>query len=228
MTANSEQEKNGFMHQLRKDWMAVALIAASFAAGAMVYPHLPDMVPSHWNIKGQVDGYSSKFWGGFGIPLLMAGIYLLMTVLPKLDPRRENYSRFRGAYSLMKLLFAAFFAWLYAVILFNSLGLQFPVDRAVIPAVGLLFMVIGNVMGQFRHNYFVGIKTPWTLASQEVWQKTHRLGSRVWVVSGMAMAISGFILGGQKGFPVFAAALGASIIVPVVYSWILYKKIHQA
>lgn len=223
MMANGS-EKTGFMAEIKKDWLAVSLILASLITGVLVYPHLPDLVPSHWNVQGQVDSYSSKIWGAFGLPLMAAGIYLLMVLVPRIDPRRENYARFRGAYRFLKLALAVFLVLLYVIILMNAMGYRVSVDRAVVTAVGLLFMVLGNFMGQLRHNYFVGIKTPWTLASEEAWQKTHRFAARLWVGAGLVTALSGLLLGGQKGLVIIVAALGTAAIVPVIYSYLLFKN----
>lgn len=227
MLLNNRDERTGFLYDIKKDWLAVSLIIASVIAGVLVYPYLPDMVPSHWNVQGQVDRYSSRFWGAFGIPLMAAGIYLLMILVPRIDPRRESYARFRGAYWFLKLGLAAFSVWMYVVILMNSMGCPMPVDRAVGTAVGLLIMVVGNFMGQFRHNYFVGIKTPWTLASEEVWQKTHRFASRIWVGSGLATALAGVFLGGPAAFLITMAAIGVAVLVPVVYAYFLYRRTQK-
>ncbi|MCL6610023.1 MAG: DUF1648 domain-containing protein [Peptococcaceae bacterium] len=142
MGVNNRDPKNGLIDDIKADWLAVSLTAASIIAGIFVYPHLPETVPSHWNIHGQVDKYSSRTWGAFGLPLMTAGIYLIMVLAPRIDPRRENYARFRGAYRFLKLGLVVFFIWLYAVILANSLGYPMPVDRAVITALGILFMDI--------------------------------------------------------------------------------------
>ncbi|MHB8157923.1 MAG: SdpI family protein [Desulfocucumaceae bacterium] len=223
MSANS-QKKETVIDEIIKDWPVLLIIIASLVAGVYFYPQLPDQVPSHWNIRGQVDAYSSKFWGAFGIPIMSAAIYILMALLPMIDPRKENYKRFVGAYRYIKLGLAAFFLLLYVTVLLNSLGYGVPVDRIVITGVGLLIMVLGNFMGQLKHNYFVGIKTPWTLASEEVWRKTHLLSSRVWVVAGLVMAVSGVVLGGERGIILIVTAIGASALVPVVYSFIIYRN----
>lgn len=213
------------LREMRLDWIIILLLMAEFIAGFILYPHLPERVPSHWNIHGQVDRYSSNFWGAFGLPLLTLGMYVMMLVLPQLDPKRGNYLRFAGAYRILKLILALFFAVLYAVVILAALGYAVPVDRFVITGIGILFMVIGNFMGQFRHNYFVGIKTPWTLASETVWQKTHRLGSKLWVLAGLLVVMIGLTIGGEKGFLLFFAILGLAAVVPMVYSYLLYNRI---
>ncbi|MCL6638101.1 MAG: SdpI family protein [Firmicutes bacterium] len=208
---------------LAADWPVLLLILGGFVAGALFYPHLPDRVPSHWNFRGEVDGYSSRLWGAIGIPLMNAGIYVLMTVLPAIDPRRQNYARFAGVYRMLKFILTAFLTMVYFLVLFNSLGFRVPVERVMPFSVSLLFLLIGNSMGKIRPNYFVGIRTPWTLASEQVWRKTHRLGGFFFVGAGLTgMAAS--LLGGATGGIVVLAALAAAIIVPVVYSCIEYRR----
>ncbi len=212
-----------FTKYLIQDWPALLAVIASLVAGLLLYPYLPENVPSHWNIKGEVDAYSSRFWGAFGLPLLSAGIYLLMTFLPALDPRRENYKMFAGAYRLIKFVLVLFMTVLYLIVVLSALGCPLPVDRLVAAAVSLLLLVFGSLMGQLKHNYFVGIKTPWTLASESVWQKTHRLGGRVWVVAGLAgLIFSPF--GGKIALSLLAFSLGTALVVPVVYSYVEFRK----
>ncbi|HBV97680.1 MAG: integral membrane protein [Peptococcaceae bacterium BICA1-7] len=214
----------GIIEEFKNDWMIIMLIIGSLAAGAAIYPHLPEQIPSHWNVHGQVDQYSSRLWGALGLPLLSAGIYIMMVLLPSIDPRRENYKRFKGAYRSIKSVLVIFFVGLWVMVMVSSLGYSIPVDRFVIVGIGLLFMVVGNFMGQLRNNYFVGIKTPWTLASEEVWRKTHRLSSRVWVACGGLIALTGLILGGEKGVLFIGASIAAAVIIPVVYSYIIFRR----
>lgn len=216
--------KLNFGEQLKKDWFIIAIIIAEFIVAVLVYPHLPDRVPSHWNIHGQVDNYSSRFWGAFAIPLLSLGMYILMAVLPAFDPKSENYQRFAGAYQILKFVLVLFFALLYATILMAAMGHNVPVDRFVIIGVGILFMTIGNFMSRFRHNYFVGIRTPWTLASESVWVKTHRLGSKLWALGGLLIVLTGLVLGGEKGFIAFFVIIAALTVVPMVYSYLLFRR----
>lgn len=212
-----------FSKYLKQEWPALLVVAGSLAAGLILYPYLPENIPSHWNIKGEVDAYASRFWGAFGLPLLSAGIYITMTFLPVLDPRRENYKMFAGAYRLIKFVLIFFMSVLYAIIIFSAFGCRLPVDRLVTAAVSLLILIFGSLMGQLKHNYFVGIRTPWTLASENVWQKTHRLGGRVWVIAGLAGLLSS-LFGGKIAVSVLAFSLGTALIVPVVYSYSEFKK----
>jgi len=151
-----------------------------------------------------------------------------MVLVPRIDPRKDNYVRFKGAYRYIKLGLTAFMVLLHTVIVLSSLGHQIPVDRFVITGIGFLFMLIGNFMGQFRHNYFVGIKTPWTLASEEVWQKTHRMASRIWFGSGLVTVLTGLFSGGTLGFIIFSSVMAVAVIIPLVYSYIIFKQIKNA
>lgn len=223
MAGNSSGFGN-LLKEVKHDWPSILLIVTALAAGIVFYPDLPDQMPAHWNIKGEVDRYTSKFWGTFGIPLTSAFIYVLMLIVPYFDPKRQNYIRFMGSYRVLKFVMTGVFSVLYAVVLLNSMGYGVPVDRVVIIALGLMFMVIGNVMGRFRHNYFVGIKTPWTLASEEVWQKTHRFSARIWVFTGLVIVLVGAVIGGERGYIVFFGAIGLAVLVPFVYSYLIFRK----
>lgn len=227
--ANAEmgrtREKNrGLGKDLISDWPLLLLILGGLAIGAVLYPQLPERVASHWNFKGEVDGYSSRFWGAFGIPLMTAGIYALMLVLPSIDPRRENYRKFAGAYRLFKATLVVFMTGVYLIVILNALGYRVPVDRAMMSGLSLLFVVLGNFMGQIRHNYFVGIKTPWTLANEQVWQKTHRLGGRLWVAAGL-VGLAASVIGGSAGGVILAVSLGVATVIPMVYSYLEFRKL---
>lgn len=204
----------------------ILIILGSLIAGALLYGQMPDRVPSHWNIRGEVDGYSSRFWGAFGIPLLNAGIYVMMLVLPLIDPRRENYSKFAGAYRVFRTVFVVFMTGVYLLVTASVFGARIPVDRAMMAGISVLFLILGNYMGQIRHNYFVGIKTPWTLANEQVWQKTHRLGGRLWVAAGLLGLIAS-LLGGIWGGILLGISLGVATIIPMVYSYVEFKRLQN-
>jgi len=208
---------------IKQDWPVLFFILATLAAGLLLYPRLPDMMPGHWNIKGQIDGWVSKPFGVLFFPLLNLGLYPLMLLLPRIDPRRENYRRFAGVYRLIRLFLHVFLALLYIVTLLAALGYTLRVDAIVKFAVSLLILVLGNYMGKIKHNYFVGIKTPWTLASEEVWYKTHRFAAPLWVGAGiLGMAISVFRQVWLNWL--YFASLIVIGLVPIIYSYFLFRK----
>ncbi len=214
------------MDTFRKDWPVLVLLLGSLVLGALVLPYLPERVPAHWNLRGEVDRYGSRLWGAFGIPLLNLAVYTGMLLLPLIDPRRENYPRFEGAYRLLRAALVTFLAGLYLLVLLAGLGYRVDVGRLVQVGLSLLFILIGNFLGQIRHNYFVGIRTPWTLASEEVWQKTHRVAARAFVLAGLAGA-AGAIPGGPVGAVVTTGALLAATVYSVVYSCLLFARLNR-
>jgi len=209
---------------LKKDWVILILIVLGFALGVYFYPSLPDRVPVHWNLKGQVNGYGSKFFGAFGLASINLGMYLLFIVLPYIDPKRKNYESFQSTYQYLKYLLILFLLGLEVTTLLIATGVVVNKPVFIQIMVSLLFILLGNVMGRFKHNYFVGIKTPWTLANEEVWRKTHRMAAPLWVIGGIInilLAVTGLNFNGI-GFIIIMVTI---VIVPIVYSYIIYQKI---
>lgn len=214
------------LKSIKKDWLILAIVVLTFVLSLYFYPSLPDRVPSHWNAKGQIDGYSGKFFGGFGIPLINLGLYFLFIILPYLDPKKANYAKFPSAYKAIRYTVHIFFACLQGVILMVSLGHPVNVGMFAYLGASLLFVMIGNVMGKFKHNYFVGIKTPWTLSNEEVWVKTHRMAGPLWVVGGILSAIFAIIGDGIMIIP-FIIIVSVIAIVPIIYSYIIFSKLNK-
>ncbi|WP_083774340.1 SdpI family protein [Ammonifex degensii] len=148
-----------------------------------------------------------------------------MLVTPLIDPRRRNYARFAGAYRLLRWSFVLFMAGVYSVWMAAALGYPVDIGLAVKMGISLLFLAIGNVMGQVRHNYFVGIKTPWTLASEEVWQRTHRLAAKVWVLGSLACLPLAFCQGLWAEVTFFSIIV-LMVLVPAVFSFLCYRSLE--
>ncbi|MGB4482770.1 MAG: SdpI family protein [bacterium] len=218
----NRNERQSLGVTLRQDWPLVALIATTFLVGAALYPHLPEQVPGHWNVAGEVDRYISRFWGAFLGPLVSLGVYLLMVLLPALDPRQQNYGKFGSSYRVLRLAIPAVLIIIYLVSLAAALDSQINVGMVVQALVSILFIIIGNVMGRIRPTFFVGIRTPWTLADDEVWRKTHRLAAPLWVLAGFLGLVTAILPPPWNALgllvPLFLAA-----IVPVVYSYLIYR-----
>lgn len=207
---------------MRNRWTAPLLIAAMWAFALAVYPRLPERVPTHWNLRGEADG-----WGGPGaaflFPAIATGLVLLMWVLPRIDPRRANWEKFRGEVRLIVAVLVLVCAWIQAVALGAALGWNVDTGRAVMGGVGVLLAVIGNYLPRIRSNWFLGIRTPWTLSSERVWRDTHRIGGRAFVLGGVAMVLAGFVPGAfARVLSVGAVAVAAGI--PVVYSYLAWRR----
>ena len=207
---------------MRNRWIAPLLIAAMWAFALAVYPHLPARIPTHWNLRGEPNG-----WGGpraaFLFPAIGTGLWLLLLVLPRIDPRRANWEKFRDEVRLLVNVLVLFAAWIEAVALGAALGWNVDAGRAVLGGVGVLLAVIGNYLPRIRSNWFFGIRTPWTLSSERVWRDTHRIGGRAFVIGGVAMVLAMFI-------PGFAAqvlsivAVTVAAVIPVVYSYRAWRR----
>lgn len=202
--------------------LSFALIAAALLAGLWLSPYLPDPMPSHWNAAGEVDGYISRFWGIWLLPLMTAGLLLLLAFLPQIDPLRTNIEQFRGLYNAFLTGFTAYMLYIYALTLATALGVQFNMTSLLMPAVGLLFIGISFLIQHAKRNFFIGIRTPWTLVSDSVWEKTHRLGAQTFRIGGALVVISGFL--GEAGFWLLMGALVFAVLTPVVYSYFVWRQ----
>ncbi|MGI6036603.1 MAG: SdpI family protein [Limnochordia bacterium] len=211
------------MLKSKGDVLILLWILAMLVLGALLYPHLPEQVPSHWNIKGEVDGYSGPFWGAFGLPLLTLACYVGMALLPQIDPRRENYRRFAASYNLFRRGMVLFFSVMYGVTLLAAFDYDVNVSLIIQISVALLFIFIGNMMGRFKFNYFVGIRTPWTLADEEVWRRTHRVGGRLWVIAGFIGLIAA-LLPPPANFILLMGSIGLASIGTIIYSYYVFRK----
>jgi uncharacterized membrane protein len=201
----------------------LALIGLMFAAALIVWPSAPARIPVHWNASGDIDRYGGKVEGLLLLPTLALGIYLLMRYLPRIDPGRANYARFGGAYTAIRAGVVLLMAGIYGMVIAWVLNVPVDVSRAVPVAVGALFMLFGSVLGQVKPNWFVGIRTPWTLSSTESWARTHRLGGWLFIALGVLFAITGAFKLGSFGYVVIGAAI-AAVAVLVVYSYFVWRS----
>jgi uncharacterized membrane protein len=207
----------------RGEIFALALVVAAFVVTGTLYSRLPEKIPSHWNIRGEVDSYTSKPFGPFVLPAVMAVLALILLVLPAVSPRGFRFERFRGIWGILQAAVLALLLYVHAMILFSTIGKPVDMTRGVEAGFGLLLAVVGNFFGKLTRNFFVGIRTPWTLASDEVWMKTHRLAGKLFVLAGLAMFA--LALAGAGLIPMMIVA-GAAALVSVVASYVFYRRIE--
>ncbi len=204
--------------------IVLTLIAIALIAGLALWNQLPDLMASHWNINNQVDGYMPKFWGVFLMPLITLGMLVLFLVIPGIDPLKANIAQFRETFNVFIALIVAFMLYIHGLTLAWSLGYQgFKMSAAMLPFMGVLFIAIGYLLKKARRNFFIGIRTPWTLSSDSVWDKTHQLGSVLFMISG-AITLLGGLLGGVAAFWFTFVPLIGSTLFLVVYSYVLYRN----
>ncbi len=203
--------------------IALVLIALALLAGAVLWNQLPDQMASHWNVNDEVDGTIPKFWGVSLMPLTTLGMLVLFLVLPGMDPLKANIAQFRGSFNLFIVLMVAFMLYIHGLTLAWSLGHKdFKMSAAMLPFMGLLFIAIGAMLRKAKRNFFIGIRTPWTLSSDGVWDKTHQLGSTLFMASGVLAVIGGFFGGTTAFWLMFAPLIGSSLFL-VIYSYVLYR-----
>ena len=206
------------------EFVQTGVIAAMFVNAAVRWSSVPDRIPIHWNISGEVDGYGGKFADLMMVPLLTLGLYALLLVIPKLDPARANYPSFRGPYTAIRVALVLYMGAVY-VLLNLAIGDEksVPVGELISASMAVLFVCIGLVLGKVRPNYFVGIRTPWTLTSKKSWIKTHRVGGWVFLLVG-AVSAEGAILGGPWAIILMMATLIPGTVFLVVYSYLVWLK----
>lgn len=204
--------------------VVLVLIVLALLAGALLWNRLPEQMASHWNANDQVDGTMPRFWGVALMPLVTLGMFALFLILPAIDPLKANIAKFRGSFNLFIVLIVLFMLYIHALTLAWSLGYQnFRMSAAMLPFMGILFIFIGTMLRQAKRNFFIGIRTPWTLSSDSVWDKTHQLGSVLFMISG-AFAFIGAFIGGVTAFLLIFIPLIGSTLFLVVYSYLLYRS----
>ncbi len=204
--------------------VVLLMLVAATLAGLLLWNRLPDQMASHWDINDQVNGHMSKFWGIFMMPLITLAMLVLFLVVPSIDPLKANIAQFREVFNLFIVLIVAFMVYIYGLSLAWNLGYtRFNMSRAMLPALGLLFIFIGFMLRQAKRNFFIGIRTPWTLSNDTVWNETHRLGAVLFMVAG-ALAFLGGFLGGTAAFWLMFIPIIGSALFLVVYSYVLYQR----
>ena len=203
------------------------LIVTSTLAGLLLWNQLPEPMASHWGVNDQVNGYMSKFWGVFLMPVITIAMLLLFLVIPSIDPLKANIAQFRDYFNSFIALIVAFMVYIYGLTLVWNLGYaSFRMSTAMLPAMGLLFIFVGVMIGKAKRNYFIGIRTPWTLSSDKVWDETHRIGGKLFIASG-ALALLGAFFPDYAFWFIMVPVLGTALFT-VVYSYVLFQREPKA
>lgn len=208
---------------MRKAILATTgLVLLSFILSIYYYPQVPEQMATHWNSQGEVDGYMSKLWGLFFLPLLITGLVIMFQIIPRIDPRRENIEKFRKYYDGFIVILVLFMVAVHLQVLLWNTGVKINPNSVLPLGIGLLFYYIGILTENAERNWFIGIRTPWTLSSERVWKRTNRLGGKLFRIAGITAIFGAF-------FPELAIYF---ILIPVisvagftvVYSYLEYRK----
>jgi uncharacterized membrane protein len=205
----------------------IAIVLAGFIIGAALFGQMPDPMASHWNAAGEADGTISRFWGVFLIPVISLGVLLLFLAIPRIDPLRANIDKFKGYYYGFATVFMIYFLYIYILTMLWNLDMRFDMTKALMPAMGILFIFVGAMIRKAKRNYMVGIRTPWTLASDEVWERTHKLGGWLFIGAGVVIGILAIFLTTATFWVLIGLILGVTVFT-MIYSYVIYKKLEKA
>ena len=203
--------------------LPILLIIISIVSSFYFLQQMPEKIPTHWNFQGKIDNWGNSSSHILTINSVMIGVYLLFLALPYIDPRKKRYEQFKKIYHIFKNIIILFFALIFFITNLSAVGYNINVSTYIPLMVGLLFIVIGNYMGKIKMNWFMGIRTPWTLSSEETWNKTHQLGGKLFMLSGMLIALEGFLPINYR-LPIFILAITIILIGTIFGSYLIYLK----
>jgi len=215
------------MNQTNKTKEAIIwlILLSPFLYALLVWHAIPERVPIHFDANGAPDGYSGKTFALLLVPVMNILIYFVLFFVPRIDPRKKNYAFFGSSYQNIRLIVHLFLAGLFIFITQTTAGGQRLQVNGLFSAILLFLALLGNYMRTVRSNFFVGIRTPWTLSSDIVWRKTHELGGRIWFYCGISLGIIIFFLPPAAATIVMICGICIMVITPVVYSYIEFVKI---
>jgi len=204
--------------------LTLLLAAVVLGLGLILEPQFADPMATHWGSNGDVNGYGSRFVGIWLIPLMLIGLNGLFLIIPNIDPLKKNIAKFRKEYNGFILVFNAFMVYVQALTLIWNTGKNFDMTTYMLPALGIFIFYLGFLIGNSRRNYFIGIRTPWTLQDERVWNETHQLGAKIYKISGLLTLVGIFFPKLILWF-MMVPLLGGSFFA-VVYSYVLYRRYH--
>ncbi len=208
----------------KSESVVLVLVLLSFIVAGYLYPQMPDEMASHWNAKGEVDDYMSKFWGLFLMPIVLLGLWIMFLLIPKIDPLKENIEKFRRYFDGFIILITVYMLYIYLLTLLWNKGITFDMTRAITPAIGVLFYYVGVLVENAEMNWFIGIRTPWTLSDEEVWNETHKRGGKLFKIAGV-ITLLGLAIPSLAIFFMIVPVMLVSFYT-IAFSYFEYQKRH--
>jgi uncharacterized membrane protein len=214
---------NPIKYSLKTEIWPIIIILLAIGLSLWAYPQLPARVVTHWDFYGNANGWGTREFHSILFPALLVVMYAMFSIMPNLDPRRERYQEFASAYLIMRTAILFVFGVVFAAATFANLGYAVNIGATVSGAIGLLMITLGNYFGKLKRNWFIGIRTPWTMSSENVWNKTHRLGGRLFMLWGLGLIAAPWLA------PTMAMIIliGGVIFIMtwiMIYSYTLYAK----
>ena len=210
------------MHLTKNRAIIAGILILTFATAIVAYPYLPDQLASHWGASGQVNGYLPKIWGLFIIPAISAALALLFLLIPRIDPLRKNIAKFMDAFEQFVIIILTFLLYISLVTILWNTGIRFSIGQVLSPGLGAVFYACGILIGKAKRNWFIGIRTPWTLSSDRVWDRTHAIGGKLFRLAGV-LALGGLLLPEIAWLFILGPVLLFSAYL-VVYSYLEYRR----
>lgn len=204
-------------------WVGLCLVGASWAIALSLYSEMSDPVPIHWKMDGTADSFLAKPFGALVMPLATSFVFALSAILPAISPKQFELKSFARSWAIIHLMLVGGMVLVTAGTALKATGSTSDFRPLVFAGMGVLLMVLGNFMGKFRRNFFIGIRTPWTLTNEEVWLRTHRLGGKLFVSAGLALTVSSMFEVAQL---VAMVGFATALAVPSVYSFVLYRRLE--
>lgn len=210
---------------LKKELPLIGIVLAPFVYLAIIWNTLPEKVPTHWNYKGEADKWGDKYSLIALLFLLPVLTYVLMLVIPKIDPKKK-IQLMGGKYYQLKFILVLFMSTLAFIILHLSVNQSTSSPNLIYIPIGVLFIALGNYFKVIQPNYFIGIKTPWTLENTEVWKSTHTLAGKLWIAGGLIIMLCSLTIANSVFIYVFGGVVAIISLVPIVYSYFKFKKLN--
>ncbi|MCR8926826.1 SdpI family protein [Priestia megaterium] len=208
---------------MKKHVFPLGITLLTLVAWLIALPHLPATMPIHWGANGEADGFATKINAMILTVGIMVLIYFIIAFVPRIDPRKENYKYFSKTYNIVLNAVLLLFFFVNMSTILQGLGYNVPMAYIAPIMAGLVFIIIGNYLQRVRSNYFMGIRTPWTLSNETVWKKTHRLSGKLFFIGGLLILISAFLPDGYKSVIMWGSIV-LCVAIPYLYSYVAYKK----
>ncbi|MBI2356767.1 SdpI family protein [Candidatus Dojkabacteria bacterium] len=202
--------------------LLASLLVLPFVVGVILFQDMPSSMATHWDINGDVNGYMPKFWGLFFLPIFSIILVALLKFLPKIDPRGKNIEMFRDSYERFIVFFLLFMLAVHTITVLWNMGIYLSIPITLSLLMGALFYSMGSLLEKSKKNWFIGIRTPWTLSSEKVWESTHKLGAKLFRIAGLISALGAFFPA-YSFYVVIVSILVATIYVSV-FSYFEYRK----
>lgn len=208
---------------LKTELFPLAILAICAGLSVFFYQNSPEIVTTHWNFQGKPDGFSPRSFASFFFPGLLIGMYLLFLILPYFDPKKERYADFAKTYNIFRYLFITALAIIYVSTGIYNIGYNINIGIITAVTIGIMMIILGNYLSKIKNNWFIGIRTPWTISSENVWNKTHRVGGILFMIFGLVIMIAPFL----PELIALILFIGWTIILvfgTFAYSYWIYRK----